>query len=403
MLFYWLLLVILKCSTVFGGVDVEYRRVIRQAGSSCLDPDNRRGTCIPIRNCPALLDLLTSRGREPAVANFLRQSQCASTINNQPQVCCSSSGGSSPSLQQTQVTTTQRTAATTQRQTPTTQRQTPQITQPGLTNRPPTGNVDYSQCGKSTKNAIKIVGGQNSTLGDWPWMVALGYRTASNPNIQFKCGGSLISNRWVVTAAHCVRNIGSLTLTTARLGDLDLNDEANDGATPQDIIIDQIIPHPDYAPSPIQNDIALLQLRNTVTFTKLIRPICILDGEEHRSDAFYSRKLPFISGWGAIEFRGPSKTWLQDAQIEMVDNQLCARNYSNQRTALIDHRVLCAGGGGKDTCQGDSGGPLIMPQGNTYYLAGIVSFGIRCADVNYPGVYTRVAHFADWIKSTAGI
>ncbi|XP_065221063.1 venom protease-like [Planococcus citri] len=423
MLFYWLLVVILKFSSVFS--DVEYRRVIRQAGnvllfsqiqclfnhfghdcfaprsSSCINPDNQPGTCIPIRSCPVLLNLLTSRGREPQVANYLRQSQCG-TQNGQPLVCCAPEGSSGPTFQ----TSTQRTTPTTTQRTTT--NRNPQVTTSRTGTgggRPSSGNEDYSQCGRSKFAATKIVGGQNSTLGDWPAMAALGYISGSNPNIQFKCGGSLISNRWVVTAAHCVRNIGSLQLTAVRVGDLDLEDSVRDGASPQEIPVDQIIAHPDYTTSPITNDIALLHLRNPVTFNENVRPICILSSTQHRSNDFYANKLPFIAGWGATAWRGSSSSYLQHAQIEIVDNDRCARNYSTQRTALIDERVLCAGGGGKDTCQGDSGGPLIipLPQENRYYLAGIVSFGIRCADANYPGVYTRVAYFSDWIRTTAGL
>lgn len=100
---------------------------------------------------------------------------------------------------------------------------------------------------------------------------------------------------------------------------------------------------------------------------------------------------------------GPSSAWLQEVIVPIVDNQQCERAYGNTR-ALIDNRIICAGfaRGGKDACQGDSGGPLMLGTNEKthlrYYQVGVVSYGLKCAEPGYPGVYTRITSFLDWIQ-----
>lgn len=357
------------CSSVLS------QRNNRQSGiATCKSPE----TCISIRRCPPLLDLLREQGRNPQVAASLRQKHCG-TENGTPKVCCpqsssSFSGGPSPSISDQQ-------------------------------NRNPTSSSsgDFSECGRSEKKDTRIVGGKNATLGDWPWMVGLSYRSPTNPGPDFRCGATLISRQWVVSAAHCVRNIGNYEVDFARIGDLDLDDSVNDGASPVDAQIDRIVPHPEYSTNPMLNDIALIHLKNPVQFTANIRPICLLSGAEYRANEYYNRKQPFIIGWGAVGWREKSSSRLQEASIKVIEQSKCAQQYISQRTALINEKIICAGEPGKDTCQGDSGGPLIFPNNTEvrFYLGGIVSYGIRCA-TNYPGVYTRVSQFIGWINQVTG-
>ncbi|KAF0764095.1 venom protease-like [Aphis craccivora] len=130
---------------------------------------------------------------------------------------------------------------------------------------------------------------------------------------------------------------------------------------------------------------------------QFIQPICLPILSHHRANKLV-KSVPFVAGWGATSFRGPSSTTLMEIQIPVLDNSECKRAFANKK-AIIDDRVMCAGflTGGKDACQGDSGGPLMWPNGNQYYLVGVVSFGFKCAEPGYPGVYTRVSSFVEWI------
>ncbi|KFV02542.1 Transmembrane protease serine 9, partial [Pterocles gutturalis] len=150
-------------------------------------------------------------------------------------------------------------------------------------------------------------------------------------------------------------------------------------------------------------DVAVLELKRPVTFTKYIQPVCLPDAGHH----FPTSKKCLISGWGYLreDFRSSRShlsrlvvkpEFLQKATVELLDQALCSTFYTN---ALTD-RMMCAGylDGQIDSCQGDSGGPLVCqePSGK-FFMAGIVSWGIGCGAARRPGVYTRVTKLRDWI------
>ena len=147
----------------------------------------------------------------------------------------------------------------------------------------------------------------------------------------------------------------------------------------------------------------------------------MLHGAKFKPDSYYIRKRPYITGWGRTAFSkclhtqpllvrranverfyeescnfadGSLSARLQESDLPIVNNTECAQTYAHRKMARIDETVLCAGRGGKDSCQGDSGGPLMLPnaQLQAFFLAGIVSYGIRCAD-NYPGELSRGFRF----------
>ncbi|KAJ9599077.1 hypothetical protein L9F63_010444 [Diploptera punctata] len=183
-----------------------------------------------------------------------------------------------------------------------------------------------------------------------------------------------------------------------RIADLNLKDD-KDGATPVERLVEKSKVHPNYDPTTFVNDIGIIRLNEDVPFSDLVRPICLpLDAELQKRN--FERNYPYLAGWGSLEFNGPSSDRLMQLQIPVVSQERCKDALSRFKTARIDDNVLCAGyaRGGKDACQGDSGGPLIFPRGDRAYLIGIVSYGYRCAEPGYPGVYTRVTKFTDWIQ-----
>ncbi|CAG9137310.1 unnamed protein product [Plutella xylostella] len=265
------------------------------------------------------------------------------------------------------------------------------------------GFPDPPVCGSSDASLGRVVGGKPAKLGDFPWMALLGYRQRRSPEPRWLCGGSLITSKHVLTAAHCIHG-REKDLYQVRLGELDLSRE-DDGATPIDIPIKKLIKHDEYSPTGFTNDIGVLLLERQVAFTSLIKPICIPTDSELRARSF-ENYTPIIAGWGDTEFRGTSASHLQALQLPVVSNDFCRSAYVKYKAQTIDDRVLCAGYkmGGKDACQGDSGGPLMQPIWNKstykthFYQIGVVSFGKKCAEPGFPGVYSRVTHFVPWLQ-----
>ncbi|XP_065204644.1 venom protease-like [Planococcus citri] len=269
---------------------------------------------------------------------------------------------------------------------------------------------NFSKCGQSsTMLPRKILGGYHVQSGDWPWIVALGYRRGTNTTILWQCEGTLISDTWVITAAHCVQGMGSLVLTTVRAGDLDLNDEVKDGASPVDIKVSQSIVHPEFLTRPPINDIALLRLNSSIKFNENISAICLLNKEEYKSDKVYERKIPYyVVGWTLAYTQQESSRskMIQEFEVEIEDVKTCSEKYKSEGyhdKTLINERVLCANHHyhNKDSCYTDSKGPMMIPHNGSIYLAGISSYGLKCSHL--PAVYTRVAYFTDWIRNTTGI
>ncbi|XP_053667369.1 uncharacterized protein LOC128716907 [Anopheles marshallii] len=378
---------------------------------SCLTPNAQNGICIVYVNCDFILQLLIRNAnlRDPTIESYVAQSLCGYS-DVTPMVCC-------PTLrfahQGTNTTSSYTTAP-------------PVTTAPGsfffasisggsLT--PGSGNVapssstpklptnDADRCGMSNATHTRVVGGVDAQLNAWPWMAALGYRSSSfelNSGPRFLCGGTLITTAHVLTVAHCIQT----GLYYVRLGEYDITSD-QDGANPIDVYVQRWLVHERYDAKTIHNDIALVLLQKTVTITEAIRPICLpLDTKQRTKDITYY--APFIAGWGAVSFNGPSATKLQEAQVVVLPVDQCAFNYKLYFPGQIfDDTVLCAGfpQGGKDSCQGDSGGPLMLPELATnsqyyyYTLIGLVSYGYECARAGFPGVYVKVTAYLPWIES----
>ncbi|XP_029435048.1 enteropeptidase [Rhinatrema bivittatum] len=236
------------------------------------------------------------------------------------------------------------------------------------------------------KTSSRIVGGSDATEGAWPWIVSL--YNGGRP----MCGASLLNSEWLVSAAHCVygRNFPP-SQWKAVLG---LHSHLN-LTSPHTVTrsIDQIVINPHYNKRTKDSDIILMHLQQKVNYTDYIQPICLPEK--------YQEFLPgincSIAGWGRTENQGSTANTLQEAQIPLITNVKCQQQMPEYS---ITGNMMCGGydHGGIDTCQGDSGGPLMCRMNERWFLAGVTSFGYRCALPHRPGVYVRVTQFVDWIQ-----
>ncbi|XP_060922596.1 serine protease 27-like [Limanda limanda] len=240
-------------------------------------------------------------------------------------------------------------------------------------------------CGRAPVNT-RIVGGQTAAPGDWPWQVSL------VSGGEHDCGGSLINDQWVMTAAHCISGSGSgVTVYLGRFN--------QSGPNPNEVsrTIAQAKCHQSYSTLTNENDICLLKLSSPVNFTDYIQPVCLADA----NSTLHSGVSTWVAGWGNTRPSGASASnTLQEANLDIVGNQECQCNSIYD----ITDKMICAWvrAGGIDSCQGDSGGGLVTKVGSGWAAVGIVSFGDGCAKPNVPGIYTRVSEYKEWISNIIG-
>ncbi|CAG9759657.1 unnamed protein product [Ceutorhynchus assimilis] len=246
-----------------------------------------------------------------------------------------------------------------------------------------------------------IVGGTPAAVGEFPFMAAIGFPD-SDDRPEWKCGGTLISDRWILTASHCTFSQNSEP-KFIRLGALDMAKRQEFGRI--DYLVDRIIVHPDYKYPVKYNDIALMSTNRRVQFSKLIRPACLY------TKSSIAQKVAIATGWGQTDYTGPNSDKLLKVQLNIYDNSYCTKAYqkeikgSPQLASGITNTMLCAGElrGGMDTCLGDSGGPIFITEKENmckFYVIGVTSFGKLCAAENIPAIYTRVSEYVDWIERT---
>uniref|UniRef100_A0A8C0FPW6 matriptase n=1 Tax=Bubo bubo TaxID=30461 RepID=A0A8C0FPW6_BUBBB len=256
---------------------------------------------------------------------------------------------------------------------------------------------DNCNCGiRSYTRKSRIVGGQDSDVGEWPWQVSLHVKGQGHI-----CGASLISGTWLVSAAHCFLQLQGISysdpsLWTAYLG---LTNQGNrNGDNVQTRKVKRIIPHPYFNDYTYDYDIAVMELQTPVTFSSVVQPICLPDATHN----FPVGKDLWVTGWGATAEGGSGASILQKAEIRLINQTICNELLTDQLTP----RMMCVGilTGGVDACQGDSGGPLVSVEpSNRMFLAGVVSWGDGCAQRNKPGVYSRLTSLRDWIKEQTGL
>ncbi|KAF2895868.1 hypothetical protein ILUMI_10303 [Ignelater luminosus] len=397
-------------------------------GDKCVTPNGEVAKCTPVTQCDVIRNALNKRAE--GIAQFARKSQCGK-INKTPLVCCGS------------------VAKETQIEPP------PPCTTPNgelasciksslcniISDAVETRNKDAlqfaknSECGydNETQEAlvccgseayplrtnllpnrtvcgeqpgeIRIHGGEQTKIWEFPWMALLKYKyNGTNKDAGYNCGGTIINSRYILTAAHCVQLNQPLYIDEIRLGEWKISspedcEEQNCADPVVDLKIEEKIVHPDYGSRKSKNDIALLRLDRNIEFTDFIQPICLPVSEA--LDPSVGSRLTVV-GWGITENETKSDVKLK-LDVPVVSREQCNTKLPN--IGGVDSTRLCAGGEtGKDACQGDSGGPLMRstaedPNAKSvrWYQEGIVSKGTHCGLRGYPGVYTRVANYIDWI------
>ncbi|XP_065367787.1 trypsin beta-like [Calliphora vicina] len=223
----------------------------------------------------------------------------------------------------------------------------------------------------------RIVGGEDTTIDSYPYQVSI---RLFGSHI---CGGSIVNNRVVITAAHCIYSFLGASAYSVQYGTTVVGGDNNV------VLVERIIKNENYDSSVINNDVALIFLASDIPYSATAKPIQLASEEPAPGTP------AVVSGWGTLTEGGSAASILQQVSVEIVARPECQEKYSDVNQ--ITDKMVCAGvnGGGKDACQGDSGGPLVA----NGKLAGIVSWGVGCAQKNFPGVYSNVATLRNWIDA----
>ncbi|XP_047695110.1 mastin-like [Prionailurus viverrinus] len=231
--------------------------------------------------------------------------------------------------------------------------------------------------------------------GKWPWQVSLRVFNEECDRWQHECGGSLVHPQWVLTAAHCVGL--EPQKYRVQMGQLRLYDHD------QLHNVAEIIRHPKFNVSLSAwggADIALLRLEAPVTLSQHVNPVSLAPDSLVLSPGTKC----WVTGWGTFGAHAlPSQAHrLQDAEVPIMENQVCEKIYRQGSPAgghgrVIKKDMLCAGRRGRGSRQGDAGGPLVCSWLDMWIQVGVLSWGMASGRINYPAVYTRVMTYSSWI------
>merc|ERR1719367_447050 len=351
---------------IFGG---------NREGASCTTPTGRSGTCSFIQDekCSDIRQQLSNIFRRQQVIQYILraiQPPCGFSFFDFT-LCCSSSfdppNTSEPPTQKPS-------------EKPTTERPTPS-----------------DQCGISERS--RIVNGKECSINQWPWAVVLGRLRSGSASIRVMCGGTLITKRHILSAAHCFTS--RTRPLVVRFGEHDITTSSESRSFDREIQRYKI--HERYDSRALVNDIAVVTVSGSdLEFSQTIRSACLpydyvgVNYESFRND-------PTIVGWGATQNNGAASTVCRQATVPIVSIPECSDDYRGVSRVNINDDMVCAGQGRRDSCAGDSGGPMLSDfSDGRWSVIGIVSFGVECASERHPGVYTRVDRYLSWIERQIG-
>ena len=281
------------------------------------------------------------------------------------------------------------------------------------------------ECGMSESRPSKVVGGESTQIGEFPWMALLG--SDYSGDIIWDCGGSIINKYYILSAAHCdepdIIRVGEWRVDAKESDCMDINGQEICGDKPQDILPEFVLRHPGYRKSystgiPV-NDIMLVRLKNPVKYSEFVKPVCLPIGDLSVEFGNFGEnaeeKKGVVVGWGKTQdgkdyendFNIPSQDQFK-VNLPVLSNERCLNKFQKvfpsseivfQRELQVNFHFCAGGEQGRDSCKGDSGGSLVFREDVTspFLQLGIVSAGTRTCGIGAPSLYTRVTAFMDWI------
>lgn len=376
----------------------------------CRTPNGDQAECIPIYNCTMMvLFLKNNASTSESQKRFIRESKC-SFEGDDISVCCGSDVDFRYSVDGSQTSLDD-------------------YYQNGLI--PTDCGVDIPESVELSQQAPRlesrnmnsnsnmnftipnrIFGGDDSDINEFPWIALLQYMNLESNERSFQCAGSLISSRYVLTAAHCLIGSVSSKIIGVRLGEWNYSSEGAScfmttkgrrcSKAAVDVAVASLLPHPAYNPrnNNKYDDIGLIRLDKDIEFSSHISPICLPPANSYLQPG---ERLT-IAGWGLKGFNKLSVI-KQKVDLPVASVSQCSIMFENYgRLTRIGQGQFCAGGeSGKDSCTGDSGAPLMrqLPTNPPrWYIEGVVSFGVGCGLKDHYGIYTKVSKYLNWIHST---